>query len=279
MRLDKQYKRLMQQQMIPENTTAEFYEKLDSRSAKHRSFRLQIAIAAACLALMIPITALAKANIVSQPKIEIGKMKWLDNEDGFSVTLDNIKNYPQDAFPENIQSISGLKRFWLNSSEDAEKLLDIDLLENTVLEDANTSKGRITDNGNSAPCMVSCRELGGRLYHIGVLTKYYRQGVGFYVDAQITVEHPQLTQEESVILHSITSAPGEGMQINYEEYTTKEGIPVAIVAFGYEEYVDYMALFAVNNISYKLSFYSATPRTAVAAKQMLIEVLEGYVID
>ena len=270
---------LIQQQMISEETTAEFYEKLGGRSVKHRSLRLKIAIAAACIALMIPVTALAKANIVSQPKIEFGKMKWLDNKEGFSVTLDNIKSHPLDAFPENIQSITEYKQFWLNSSEKAEKLLGIDLLENTVLEDANTSKGRITDNGNSAPCRVSCGELGGRLYHIGVLTKYYRQGVGFYVDAQITVEHPQLTQEESVILHSITSAPGEGMQINYEEYTTKEGIPVAIVAMRWGEHVDYFALFAVNNISYKLSFYSATPRAAVAAKQVMIEVLEGYVID
>lgn len=278
MRLDKQYKHLMQQQMIPENTTAEFYEKLDSRSAKHRSLRLKIAIAAACIALMIPVTALAKANIVSQPKIEFGKMKWLDNKEGFSVTLDNIKSYPLDAFPENIQSITEYKQFWLNSSEKAEKLLDIDLLENTVLEDANTSKGRITDNGNSAPCMVSCRELGGRLYHIGVLAKYYRQGVGFYVNAQMTVENPQLTQEEITILHSITCGT-EKSQIEFEEYTTKEGIPVAIVAMRWGEHVDYFALFAVNNISYKLSFYSATPRAAVAAKQMLIEVLEGYVID
>ena len=274
--MDERYKHLMQQQTIPEETTAEFYEKLDGRSVKHRSFRLKIAIAVACLALVIPITALAKANIVSQPKIEFGKMKWLDNKEGFSVTLDNIKSYPLDAFPENIQSITEYKEFWLNSSEKAEKLLDIDLLENTVLEDGNTSKGRITSlDGNSAPCKVTCAEFGGRLYYIGALAKYYRQGVGFYVNAQITVEHPQLTLEEETILHSITCAPGEGSQIEFEEYTTKEGIPVAIVAMRWGEHVDYFALFAVNNISYKLSFYSSTP----TAKQTMIEVLEGYVID
>ena len=69
------------------------------------------------------------------------------------------------------------------------------------------------------------------------------------------------------------------METTYENYTTKEGIPVVILRWDYEIFDRYMAVFAVNDITYQLTAYASSEKSDAAAKQILLDALEGFELN
>lgn len=281
MRLDKQYKHLMEQQNVDAEVNANFYEKLENAGARRNSFRWKAALAVACIALMIPITVLAASNIISKPKVKFGVTEHFPNINAYSLRFDNIQSHPLSAFPKDVQAITDYKKSYLKSWEAAEKTLDIDLMNNTILEADSTGKDRIVDlDGNSAHCVISYHPSGEKLYYVQVDASYIVESKHyFFVKAKITVENPNLTEDEMQTLHGITAGYSGDTTISYEEYTTKEGIPVAIATtWSGSNYVKSVASFAVNNISYEICIVS-TLKEQEAERERLLEVLDAYVLD
>lgn len=274
--MDKQYKNLMDKQNISTEVTAEFYEKLEAPKTKHKTVRWKVALAAACIALLIPVTVLAVENIFSTPKVKIGELTWTDNPNGFSVRFENLDNFPLDALPKDMRNIDEIKRIPYESWEAAEDALGIDLLNNTFLAKANKIKMRYDDIGN-VHCKIVYNPFEGQLFYVSPMATYKYNNVQVDVKAKLTVEHPELDEETKQVLHGIEGAitKPENVETTYEEYTTKEGIPVVILRWELGYSVQRTAVFSVNNISYEVTTHSELQRDD-ANKQVLIDTLDGF---
>ena len=132
--MDKQYKNLMDQQNISPEVTAQFCDKLEQTATRRKSVRWKAVLAAACVALMIPLTAFAAKSIFGTPKVKLGKLDWYDGPNGYSVRFENVDSFPLDAFPKEVQAITEYKMVVCDSWEAAEETLGIDLLNNTFLQ-------------------------------------------------------------------------------------------------------------------------------------------------
>ncbi len=274
--MDKQYKKLMEQQNISEEVTAQFYGKLEETKPRSKSIRWKAALAAACIALMIPVTALAVENIFGTPKVKIGQLNWIDSPNGYSVRFDNVDNFPLDALPKDMRNIDEIKRIPYESWEAAEDALGIDLLNNTFLAKANKIKMRYDDIGN-VHCKIVYTPFEGQLFYVSPMATYKYDNVQVDVKAKLTVEHPELDEETKQGLHGIEGAitKPENVETTYEEYTTKEGIPVVILRWELGYSVQRTAVFSVNNISYEVTTHSELQRDD-ANKQVLIDTLDGF---
>lgn len=275
------YKHLMEKQIVSAETTAKFYEALEKPDKKRKSFRWKAALIAACVALMIPLTVFAASNIISQPKVKIGATEHFPNRIGYILRFDNMQSFPLSTFSKNVQGITEYKQSYLNSWAAAEKTLGIDLMHNTILEDDNTAKGRIVNpDGHSAHCVISYCTSDEQLYYVQVDATYIvKSKHTFSVKAKIAVEHPNLTADETQILHGITIGYPDNTTISYEEHTTKEGIPVAMLTTqGDSNYIHGIASFAVNNIAYEIHFTSTLNEQAVE-QALLLEILDAFVLE
>ena len=283
MRLDKQYKHLMEQQNVDAEVNANFYEKLENAGTRRKSFRWKAALAVACIALMIPITVLAASNIFGKPKIKIGKMEYFPGKNGYSISFDNIENFTLSAFPENIQSIKKDGNAYFDSWQEAKNKLGIGLLNNTVLENDSTIKNQLSQ-ANKYHCEILYRTASSKLYYLGVNANYRRQQMQMEMSAIVTVENPDLTDDAMRAIHSVTRVDAKNTmtEIDHEEYTTAEGIPVVIVKFKRENApyynAGYHAIFAVDNISYDILFWSNNGNEDLE-REVVLEVLEGFVLN
>ena len=102
--MDKQYKRFMEQQNITEEAHGTFYEKLENAQPLRRSGRWKVIVAAACIALMIPITVLAAEYIFGTPEVKLGKLEWCDSSNGYSIKFDNLDSFPLNTFSKELQT-------------------------------------------------------------------------------------------------------------------------------------------------------------------------------
>lgn len=281
--MDKQYKHLMEQQNIPEKVTTDFYERLEKKTMGCRSFRWKAALIAVCLLLIIPITALAVGNIFGKPKVKIGKMEYIPGKNGYSVTFDDVKSFSLSAFPENIQSIKRDTNAYFDSWQDAGARLGIGLLKNTVLDHETTLKSQLSDI-NKYHCEIIYRTASSKLYYVGINAKYRRQHMDIEMSAVLTIENPDLTEDTTNAIHSVTRVDIKDVitALEYEEYTTKEGIPAVIVAFKRENAPKYNrcyhAVFSVDNITYDIRFWSNNGEEAME-REIVMEVIDGFVLD
>lgn len=279
--MDKQYKTLMEQQDIPAEITAQLYEKMEQPATRHKSVRWQAALAAACIVLMIPLTAIAVENIFSTPKVKLGKLDWHDSPNGYSVQFDNLDNFPLDAFPEEMQSLTDHKIIPYDSWEDAENALGIDLLNSPLLSKARkvTVNNKITTDEEESEmhCKILYAQYNGQLSLVTASANYLYDGLPLDLRAKLTVEHPELDTKMQLLLHGSEGVVNKpvGLKISYENYTTKTGIPVVILRFDRERVFQYTAFFAVNDISYEVTAW-VNPDRVEAGKQILLDVLDGF---
>lgn len=274
--MDKQYKNLMQQQDIGAETTAQFYEKLEKTETRRKPIRWKVALAAACIALMIPLTAFAVEHIFRVPEVKLGDTIHFTNMNGYMVRFDDMENYPLSAFPEDVQTITEHTNKGYSSWEEAEQALGIDLLNNAVLAKASKCTVRYDDTGETH-CVVRYRTLGNQLYYVATKATYKCDSVQLDLKAKLTVENPKITEEDKLGLHGIEGASTnpENVEITYENYYTKEGIPVVILRWDYGHTIRNKAVFAVNDISYELDAWDNEEREENARK-ILFDVLEGF---
>ena len=278
--MEKQYKHLMEQQSVDTEVTAGFYEKLKNTGTRRKTFRWKMALAVACIALMIPITVLAASNTFRKGDVQIGNVPHFPTIDNsYSVRFNDIQSTPLSALPKEVQSITEHKRDYLNSWAAAAKITGMDLLRNTALENDGIAKiGVLYDGEPAAHCIVSYNTSDEQLYYVGVEASYYYQNTSFYVRAKLTVEHPDLTEEEKNTLHGITVGMNYDVQISHEEYTTAAGVPAIILRSEADGWLFYHAVFAVDNISYEIQVRGSTKAEA-ATREALLEVLDAYVVE
>ena len=276
--MDKQYKNLIAQQNISAETTARFYEKLEETKSLRKPIRLKAVLVAACIALMIPLTVLAVENIFGAPKVKLGKLDWYDGPNGYSIRFENLDSFPLDAMPKQMQTITEHKRVPYDSWEAAEKDLGIDLLNNTFLQNASKNTMRYDDLGHTH-CKITYSAYENQLFYVSPSAHYKYDGIQLDLKAKLVVEHPELDEESKQVLLGLEGAvtKPETVDLSYEKYTTKAGIPVVILRcdMGITQHIEYTAMFAVNDISYQVTAWVNRDREE-NDRQILLDVLEGF---
>lgn len=274
--MDKQYKDLMRKQNVDEKVTADFYEKLEKKSARRSTFRWRAVLTAACIALVIPITVFAVESIFGTAKVKLGKLDWHESPNGFSVRFDNLDSFPLDAFPEELQYFTDYKIIPCDSWEAAEETLGVDLLNNTFLAQAERETMRYSDVG-VVHSKIVCNQQNGQLFYVGTSAHYRYEDIQLDLKAKLTVTHPELDEETKQGLlgvEGVTVMPAD-VKTSYEEYTTKEGIPVVILRWELDRLIHYDAIFAVDDISYELHAWE-TPEREADVKRILLDALDGF---
>lgn len=298
------YTKLMLQQHTSPDADAVFFEKLEKSYKKPRP-TWKVAIAVACILLLVPVTVWAAENIFGITKVTQCQRPTYDNKPGIGLDIqyENLQNYPIKDFPQHLQKLQEAQFIGHDSWADAESYLGIDLVENPLLTTADTRRMTPFDGiklGEREHCLGIYRAADGQFYAGTVQAGYQRNGVDFVVSAMVTAEHPTVDQEAITKYYhgtSITYLDMYGIEIETEQYTTREGIPVLIVmvsrnqrnAYDYRaDILDCSAYFAVNNVSYTVmnnafSFTSDDLENYANAKEkvmsVMLEVLEGFTLE
>ena len=274
--MDKQYKIMMEQQHIDTEITKHFYGVLEKKQYQRKAIRWQIALAAACIILMIPFTALAAKNIFGTPKIKIGKLDWHNSPNGYSIQFENVDSFPLETFPKEIQTLREMKRIPYNSWEDAEKALGIDLLNNAFLAHAEKLEMDYDDTGASY-CRILYNTYEEQLYYVSATANYKYKDLQLDIQAKITVDHPELDEETKQLLLGLEGVINRPtvVETTCEEYTTTAGIPVVILHWNLDQVIRYVAVFAVNDISYEVTAW-VNPNNEEAEVMILKNVLNSF---
>ena len=275
--MDKRYKNLMQQQDVDAQITAQFYEKLENKQRKPIGWK--VALAVACLALMIPATVFAVEHLIRVPKVKLGQLQWTDNPNGYSVRFENMDAIPLEAFPEEVRNLETHKHVACASWDAAEETLGIDLLNNPFLQSAPKMTMRYDDLGN-VHSKVLYSQWDGQLSFVTANAYYKYNEVQLTLKAKLVVEHPLLTEEDKQVLLGVEGATikPEDVKISYEEYTTAAGIPVVILRWDLGKIIHYNAIFAVNDVSYELNAYDVPGREEVE-RRALFKALDGFELN
>ena len=276
--MNEQYKKIMDMQDIDSNVTAQFYEKLAKEGSQRKPIRWKAVLAIAFIALMIPLSVWAAKNVFGKSKVKIGEISYFPGMDGYSVRFENLENHTLDAFPKEISNLTEGKNIYTDSWKEAENTIGIDLLENAVLAEAKKATYQFYyPTKESSHCVIGLRTEADQLYYVGVEALYKYDHLMINLQSKITVEHPNLDEETKQILHGITVGfdSNNNAQISYEEYTTKEEIPVVIIRAQTNDMIHYNAVFAVNNISYEVRF-AGSPDAEETEKQILYKILDGF---
>lgn len=280
------YTKLMLQQHTAND--AAFYEKLEN-AQKQKKYRKcwKTAVAAACICLLIPVTAWAAETIFGVTKVtRFNNITYRDEPGaGLKIQYEDIQSYSISDFPEYLQTLSERTLLTFDSWTEAKQYLGISLLSNSILTDKNTY--RVNDNyWSDAPvgehCHGYCLVEDSQLYYGTVRATYERNNVTFSVSAEVTAKHPSYTEERLNEYHSIHIEYAEkwDSQVTTSNIVTSNGIPATILAIGIGETTEYIALFAVNDISYQVRSVGMrggwNDDVVYAA---IMEVLDGFTVD
>lgn len=279
------YTKLMKQQSLSQEAKAEFYEKLEHAHTRRRVDPvLRTAVIAACVLLLIPVTILAVENIFGVVVINRVEQATVRNQPGvgLDIRFDNVKNHPITDFSKRLQTLKKSQVVGYESWEEAEKDLGMDLLSNSICTDGKTARiGQYTGKGNppGKHCegIYSC--VDSQLCHARIAAAYQRGPVKFVVGAEITAEHPTVTDERLKQYHGTSIAYFEKYDPNVttEQYVTKSGIPVTICTVDLGDMAEHTAYFAVNDISYGVRIIGCEGSWDDSAIYgVLCEILEGF---
>lgn len=298
------YTKLMLQQQT--SNDAAFYEKLEN-AQKQKKYRSgwKAAVAAACICLLIPVTAWAAETIFGVINVTQSQRPTYHNKPGIGLDIqyENLENYDLKDFSKSLQALEETQVISHTSWEEAERYLGIDLLQNPMLTEDHTKNMTPFDGsklGEREHCLGIYRVADGQFISGSIGAGYQRNGVDFIVSATATAQHPTSNLDDITNDHhgtSITFLDKNGIDVTTEQYMTRAGIPVLIVTVSrnqlnvYDsgaEIVECNAYFAVNNVSYSVinygfSFSSLDRETYSGAKEkvmeVMLEILDGFVIE
>ena len=130
------YRKVMEQQCLSDQAKQDIFRKLQRKEeVKTQSFFLRAAIVAACILLMVPVTAYAVKTIFGMSVVEIikGNTKTGKFGTGYEVDYPDLHSYQLSDFPEEIQHMEDYRLAIYDSWQDAEEELGITLVNNTFL--------------------------------------------------------------------------------------------------------------------------------------------------
>ena len=280
------YTKLMLQQHTAKD--AAFYEKLENTNAViKRKPVWKAAIVAACILLMIPVTVWAAEIVFRTTTVTKHNDITIHGEPGIGMQIryETIQSHPISEFSDHLQTLTESTLIAFDSWEQAEADLGIKLLANPILTDANTH--RVHDNHwikeyAGEHCHGYYVGTDGQLFYGTIRAVYERNNLTFSVTAKVTAEHPSKTEEMLREYHGIHIGYDSELdsQVATENIVTKNSIPVTILAIGIGESTSYVALFAVNDISYEIrSIGTKGDWNNDAVYASIVEVLEGFTVE
>lgn len=307
------YTKLMMRQDLSQDVDVVFYEKLElTQSKKKPKPILRVAIVAACLCLLIPVTVYAinflthdaqtrETHSTMEPLptdsgLHDWRFRYVDviPTDDFEINFGDLKRFSIKEFPRNVRKANSMVVHY-DSWDQAVDDLDLGYLKNTVLADDETTptKLRVARTYGEEPthCMMEYVGLDDQPCLAYLHANYERNDIEFTILANIGIEHPTALEEYYEMLHTHGYGMPHRDRPNYEHetYTTANGIPVTITkTTTNQHHFHCSAYFAVNNISYTVDIGEwsfsplsgeefETPEEKVMAT--LKEVLEGFTIE
>lgn len=278
--MTKAYRRLMEQQCLSDQTKQSICSNLKKHEQnKPRAIRLKIAVVAACIVLMLPISVLAAEHIFGIAIFNRVENVIIHDQPGvgYEVRFDTVKGHPLTDFSQHLQRLEKTTVVSYDSWADAEKDLGIDLIDNSILTDGKTKKilPYVTEGAlQTRHCEGVYCVADSQLYSCTISAVYQRSQVKFMVSARLTAKHPTIEQSHgSEYVYFQKDDP----DFTTEQYTTKNGIPMTISVVSGVASTDYDVFFAVNDISYKISIVGCEGvwnDSHIYA--VLCEVLEGF---
>lgn len=280
------YVKLMVQQHTSKDVV--FYEKLEHIQPKKRiSSTLRWATVAACICLLIPVTVWAAENIFATTKVNrFNNITYQDRPGaGLEIQYEDIQSHPISEFPDYLQTLSEKTQLTFDSWTDAQQYLGVPILSNSIFTDPNTKLMNDTywsDAPAGAHCHGYCLVEDGQLYYATFRATYERNCIAFTVSAEITAEHPSFTEETLSHYHGTHIEYNErwDSSVTTSNIVTHNGIPVTILSIGIGGTTQYIAMFAVNDISYQVrsaGMKGGWDNNRVYAA--ITEVLDGFVIE
>ena len=301
------YTKLMMGQDLSQDVDAAFYEKLENTKPQKKMQPLvRAAIVAACICMMIPVTAWAAKNIFGVAKITVEKGKDYNGKDAYVMHRDveNVEHIPLEEFSPYLQELKETEWLYFDSWEDAEEKIGVTFLDNTILEDENThpytrqKKYRYDERGlayaalktKATPYRGVYYAADEQFFSASFSAEYWRSRVKFMITTYMTADHPLMTEEIFLVYHGFGERYyKEDVNVTIEQYVTKNGIPATIYytdsdhPFGW---IQPYAYFSVNNISYHIEFTqfdSQDDETDAQTNERLLalmrEILDGFVIE
>ena len=301
------YTKLMMRQDLSQDVDAAFYEKLEQAQPKKRAKPvLRAAVVAAYLCLMIPVTAWAAKNIFGVTTITIDNGKDFYGKDAVVMHRDveNVEHIPIEEFSPYLQELKETEWLYFDSWEDAEEKIGVDFISNTLLDDENTQpytrkKTYNYDERGLAYAALKTKATPYRgvyyaadeqFFSASFSAEYWRSRVQFMITANMTADHPLMTEEIFLVYHGFGDRYyKENANITTEQYITKGGIPATIYYTDSNHPLGWAqpyAYFSVNNISYHIEFNqfdSQQGETDAQTNERLLalmkEILDGFVIE
>lgn len=297
------YTKLMLRQDLSGEVDAAFYEKLEKGAQKKRIPAWKAALIAACICLIIPGCVWAAETIFGVTKVtQTERPDYYDRPGiGLDVVYENLEDYPIEAFPEHLQEMKEGEVIIQESWAAAEKYLGIDLVDNILFTADDTyCPASFGERGKNARCVYGVAD--GQFFFSSIWAIFKRNNYEYWVEAMVSVEHPTVNKEDIQNYYhgySITYNNHNNLQVETLQHTTKAGIPVLIVTateeydkrlggYDWDRLTDCVALFAVNNVSYKVHIHGGTFREheldryagpKEKSTAALIEFLDGFVIE
>ena len=283
------YRKMMEQQCVSDGAQQAFYEKVQSvQMRKRKPVFVKAAAIAACICLVIPLTAYAVEAIFGISVVEIiedGTL-WGKPGAGYRTNYPDAISRPLSDFPEAIQKIDGYTQKVYESWEDAENELGINLVENTFLSGEGVAKDfcyllEVDGIKGRKHCFASYEGKDGQFYRATVTAAYRHQDMHITVRSAVTAEHPAISEEDEELMHwsGVRYDSSYVEEIVQEQYATANGINATIVTVDWtgSHATDYEASFSANGASYRITVRSYDPKQDAQSKDVLIEILEGFV--
>ncbi|MBQ6997786.1 MAG: hypothetical protein IJN60_05370 [Oscillospiraceae bacterium] len=283
------YRNLMEQKCLSEQAKQDFYSSLSCSDAKKvRRFPLKAAIVAACILLMIPITALAVENIFGISVVDTITGKMLNGRPGigYEVNYPTATARPLSDFPEELQTLDGNKTVTFNSWQAAEAELGFTLVNNELFSSPHMIKStaynlRYDGIGERVHCFTRYNGKDGQLYRATVTAAYLYQGTAITLQSTVTCSHPAISKEQEYEMHwsGVLYESQDVAQISQEQYTAANGITATIVTAerNGNRPTQYEAAFFANGASYNITIHSYDAVRDAWTKDTLIRILEAFV--
>ena len=283
------YCEMMQRQSLSQQAKEAICDRLrGNEERKTRPMLVRAAIVAACLAVMIPVTAYAAESIFGVSIVQIIRGDTPAGKPGTGYRVDHpgLTGRPLTDFPEEIQKMEDYRLVAYESWQDAEAELGITLVNNPVLFQEQVTKEhsfRLEENRvfQRAHCYATYNGLDGQFYRATLRAAYRYAHMHITLSSTVTCQHPAISkeEEESMHYHGVMYRDQDVENISQEQYLAENGIQATLVTVDRVggKTTDYEATFSAGGASYRITIHSNDKSRDGEVKRVLVEILEGFV--
>ena len=284
------YRKMMEQQNLSAEAMQAFERCLrQEKPTGGKRVLLKTAIAAVCIAALLPVTVFAVESIfgVSLVRSITGETYRGRDAVGYEITYTGTSPRPLSDFAEEIQMMDDHETKAYSSWQEAEEALGITLLNNPVLFGEGTLKEgayNLAEIGlrRRVHCFADYEGINGQLYRATVTAGYRYDNMSITVRSTVTCEHPDIDEKdrESIDWIGVLYEEKDIEEIRQEQYTAENGMTATIISIVRkgEGKTDYEATFTANGASYRITIDPNVRDSSrdEEAKAHLIEILEGF---